>query len=236
MAPFEDLLDPADWEQLEVCRYQVVRQFRSKRNQVCLVRVSRTDGTAGELVVKRAGEQVVDLSREASLQALLHQRGLAVPRVLLAKPRCLVMQYITGETLVDYLEQVEREYPLCPETLQSAVRPLAQQLAAWLQRFYRITADSFGRAMIRGDVNLRNFLVRDGKIFGVDFEDARPGDMAEDAGRILAFALTYDPAFTPWKRAIVEELSLAFREVLQLAAEPLQRAMEAELQAIRERR
>ncbi len=236
MAPFEGLLDPADWEQLGICSYQVMRQFRSKRNQVCLVRAHKVDGTECELVVKRAGEQTADLSREAGLQALLHQRGLAVPQLLLAKPRYLVMQYIAGETLVDYLEGAEQRLPLSPHILQGAVRPLAQQLAAWLRRFYRITADSFGHATIMGDVNLRNFLLCDGRVYGVDFEDARPGDIAEDAGRILAFALTYDPAFTPWKRAVVEELSLAFREMLQLPAEPLQRAMEAELKAIRRRR
>jgi len=63
------------------------------------------------------------------------------------------------------------------------------------------------RDTIRGDVNCRNFLLADdGILYGVDFETLPEGKRETDVGVLCAYILTYDPARSPLKKQMAEEL------------------------------
>jgi len=49
------------------------------------------------------------------------------------------------------------------------------------------------------DAVLSNFILSDDKIFGVDLEDAGPGDPLDDVGQLCASILGSEPFFTPVK-------------------------------------
>ncbi len=131
------------------------------------------------------------LKREAAALTALYNAGLAVPRLLECSRRTLLLEYVEGTTYADLSESITyRE---------------ASALAHWLADYHSITN------RLRGDVNLRNFLWTGRRCVGVDFEDPPAvGEREEDQGKIIAFAVTYDPIFSANKIKCGELLLHAF--------------------------
>lgn len=156
-------------------------RFASKRNEVTL--------EAGE-VVKRY-KDLEGLRREAWALEYLSNLGLAVPALLAVDEDSLRMEYIPGETYEALTESMTVEK--------------AAALARWLADYQRMTG------LLRGDVNLRNFLWTGQACVGVDFEDPPLAGQGEtDMGKILAYAVTYGPAFTVEKEQCANLLLAAF--------------------------
>jgi tRNA A-37 threonylcarbamoyl transferase component Bud32 len=147
-------------------------RFASKKNCVTL-----KDG----IIIKEHSDKEA-LLREAAALERLRSAGLAVPALLGQDATSLRLEYIQGPTYVELVDEMTAQQ--------------AQALADWLGAYQSITG------LLRGDCNLRNFLWCNGKCVGVDFEDKPTrGDREVDMGKILAFAVTYEPALTEAKRA-----------------------------------
>jgi len=101
----------------------------------------------------------------------------------------LVTSYIIGENLCDIIND--------QNTTINEKQRLMILLAEWFNDFHNYfkTDDGF---RIRGDSNLRNFILTD-RIWGVDFEESRPGKVIEDIASMCASILTTDPMFTSEK-------------------------------------
>ena len=150
-------------------------RLRSIKNEV--MRLKTPCGS----VVRKRYRLPAHYTREMQRLRLLHAHGLNVPKVLFHQPCVAFLEDLGTQTYVDVLDAHEKE---------SAFLPPFSALLDFLFAFYKATNT------LRGDVNLRNFLYRDGICFGVDFEDPPvSGEAERDAGRMLAFVLTYDPAF-----------------------------------------
>lgn len=147
-------------------------RLTSKRNAVFLIK------TGSGCFIKKQYADTEALNREASALALLGAKGVSVPKVLHRSSNCCILEYLPGCTYVELTEKCTKDHP-------SALRD-------WFDDFYRAVPGK-----IKGDVNLRNFLYSDGKCFGVDFEEPMAcGEPETDIGRLLAYFITYDPAFT----------------------------------------
>jgi len=169
-----------------------MRQFVSKRNEVTL-----RDG----LVYKKTKDPQAAFL-EASILRELRGRGVAVPEVLDCRDGVLVMEYLRGEPLPDVIERGGYD-----------AGALAGALCDWFGAFYGAAAVPAGTAgESRGDVNGRNFLVRDGRICGVDFEERCFGSRARDAGRLAAFIETYDTRDRESQEALAEAFMRGFAE------------------------
>jgi thiamine kinase-like enzyme len=83
------------------------------------------------------------------------------------------------------------------ETTYKEKQRLVTLLSDWFIDFHNFfkTSDQF---TIRGDPTLRNFVFTD-RIWGVDFEEARPGKAVEDIAGMCASILSTDPMFTKEK-------------------------------------
>ncbi len=200
--------------------------FPSKKNRVQLV-------TCGDETTMMVFKQLTDpakIKREAQILTML-QGKVAVPALLGEHETGLLLEYIPGGTLADWLERAEKENP---DSLLPAVQEKMGELLDWLAGFYKVMENQ-GQAMIMGDVNLRNFIV--GKqLTGIDFEDVKEGLPAEDLGKVAAFILMYAPEGTIWKQKLVDFwLAQAARGFSQDRA-LLVREMEQELQAMQIRR
>jgi len=180
-----------------------MKQFISKRNQVFL-----RDG----LVVKRlAGpEQAVE---EAENLFRLYQAGVSVPRVLKQMHNEIIMEYVHGETIPDFLERMEAERD------EALLRQTAQRLFLWFKQFYE-AVDYNRTGEIRGEVDGRNFIIAENRVISVDFEERAYGKAEQDIGRLLAFIRTYDLAVSVkrhfsrlFESAVLEGLSLPAREI-----------------------
>lgn len=181
--------------------FTLLKRLQSKKNRTLLV-----ENKEGPFVLKlyRAPHHRRSALEHRVLMAA-HRSGIAVPRpIAYSRNRALLMEHIPGENLCDLLNR----------------RPLpeyADALARWLSSFHRCFRRPGGATLLRGDTNLRNFILRPGgALYGVDFEEAAPGNPARDLGRLCASILDTDPMFTPAKAALCRRLIARYRRITGL--------------------
>jgi len=191
-----------------------MQQFKSKRNQVFF---------SGDVVIKRLPTADAAEAEAVRLRAL-RAAGVDVPEVFGVHDGEITMAYVRGETVPDYLEH--------PTEAPDAV---AAALCDWFERFWA-AVDHACTGEIRGDVNGRNFIITDGRVVGVDFEERAYGSRERDIGRLLAFIHTYD---LPGRRVQRRFATLFYRETLErlgLSAPEVLRQYKLERRAMRTRR
>lgn len=152
--------------------------LKSRKNLV------RTVEHCGGLAVRKLFDSPDGWQRECLWMQRL--RGhVHLPEVFARAPGLLLMEYLPYPTLLEVLEEQERT-SFAPEPWRALCR--------WLERVH-----AAGKC-VPGDGNLRNFLWDGTNLWGVDFEDYRPGTLREAAREIAAYILEYTPAGTAVKR------------------------------------
>ena len=194
---------------------KAVIKFHSKRN--CVYR--------DEDKVYKRFENASEAQTEAAFLRMLLKKGVPVPVILHNDDQVLVMEYIRGVTIPDLLCGSEN-----PDWHQ-----VAAAVIRWLQSFYdAICHETTGE--IRGDVNGRNFIFYAGNVWGVDFEEHTYGTRETDAGRLLAYAATYDVSDESKKIALSNALERQFVDVMKLDRQMITSECKKELLAISQRR
>ncbi|NMB00595.1 MAG: hypothetical protein GX971_03605 [Firmicutes bacterium] len=181
-------------------------KFVSRKNQVTLEN--------GEVVKRYCSTNA--LVREADALKSLAYAGLAVPRLISTNQNVLKMEYVPGETYLEHVDLMTFEK--------------AHALTRWLTHFQRLTG------FVKADVNLRNFIWTGTTCVGLDFEDSPlRGELELCFGKVLAFAVTYTPAFTPAKARCA---GLLLQSFLVSGAKPaaIRNAYSLELRAMNLRR
>lgn len=192
-------------------------KLHSLRNEVC-----RVPTPYGCVIRKRYGTQEAYLFETQRLAQLKH-KGIHVPAVLFHTPCVAFLEDVGDATYVDVLDRVSLQ--------DEATADLpAKALVDFLFSYYAATNE------LRGDVNLRNFMYRDGICFGIDFEESPSTACASnDMGRILAYVLTYDPAFCDKNIFFAHAI---WKHCLQrnLCAQEIWKNMQSEFEAMNQRR
>jgi aminoglycoside phosphotransferase (APT) family kinase protein len=182
-------------------RFTLLKRLKSRKNRTLLV-----ENSEGRFVLKLYRSPHHRRSAlEHRVLTEAHRSGIAVPRPMAySRYRALLMEYIPGENLCDLLNrQPSPEY--------------ADALARWLGSFHHRFRRPGGTTLLRGDTNLRNFILHaGGALYGVDFEEAAPGAPARDLGRLCASILDTDPMFTPAKAALCRRLIVRYRRITGL--------------------
>jgi len=114
----------------------------------------------------------------------------------------LILSYIVGENLCDLINDEEISF--------EEKKRLIILLADWFVKFHTFFKKEEGFC-IRGDSNLRNFIFTD-KIWGVDFEEFRPGKPIEDIAGMCSSILSTDPIFTSEKFKLCEIFRESYKE------------------------
>ncbi|MGI6098095.1 MAG: hypothetical protein ACOYBM_08365 [Dethiobacteria bacterium] len=172
---------------------------------------------------------------EARMLFLLKKGRVSVPFIYQLDEQGILMEYIRGPSLLEYLVWQEKmQFYVGWDTIEPAVYANGM-LCRWLKTFYDTVYDLTGKKIILGEINFRNFILRD-SIYGIDFEDCREGEKEEDVGRICAFALTNNPPFTPWKYSFVDYILNIFVEGLSLDRELVNKYFLRELASIHKAR
>jgi tRNA A-37 threonylcarbamoyl transferase component Bud32 len=183
-------LDTPGWDALRKALNQRVvlvneTLIPSKRNRVWVV---ETD--VRPVILKRSlsgrGEHEFKMLSDA------RANGLDVPFPLHRSGEYLVLEYISGErcdSLINHLFSDEA----------------VEKLASWLAGFHGMLSTN-GKSLIMVDAELSNFVMSDGRIFGVDFEDVSVGDPLEDLGCLVSSILGSEPIFTPIKFDLCKRL------------------------------
>ena len=176
-------IDSFGWDALKKALNQrvVVNSYRlipSRRNRVWVVETDVRPVIVKQSLSGRCGTEFETL-------LLARQAGIEVPYPLFKEGDFLVMEYISGETCEVMINHM----------FSSAA---AEESGRWLANFHEQLA--FGSATrIMGDAVLSNFIMGEGRLFGVDLEDCAKGTPFDDLGQLAASILGSEPFFTPIK-------------------------------------
>jgi len=173
-------------------------KFVSKKNTVML---------RNGLVEKHFSSETA-AAFEAEALKHLQTSGVRVPKVIEQCGCVLKLEYISGETLPDFIERLE-----ISSWTRQEICATADAVVYWLSEFYRaVDTDKTGE--IRGDANGRNYIFDGVNCIGVDFEERIYGEKAQDIGLLIAYILNYDPPETLVKKVFAERLlSAAVQEL-----------------------
>jgi tRNA A-37 threonylcarbamoyl transferase component Bud32 len=152
-----------------------LERLKSRKNIVVHLKVVRKgQNTPIDTVAKMFMVDKFDI--ELRILKSSWEKSLTVPEVIDARGGVILMDYIIGEPLIDVLNLTFEQ-------------SLIDILAEWYYNYH--TAHN----MIKGDPRLRNFIHNNGRIFGVDYEETRPGHWILDIGGAAASLLDTDPIF-----------------------------------------
>lgn len=180
----------------EITRVQLLF---SRRNDVYLITAVMPDKTTNNYVVKVKARPTAN--EEALLLRMLGNSGIGVPQVLWNDARIILLEYLNGVLLTD-LVQVAQTAPGDDNWVEA--------LAKWLWCLHSFMRIGQGFCLCMPDLNLRNFIYKDGRFFGFDFEElvfARP---ERDLGGLCAYILNNDPMFAAYKYGLVKKLMLFY--------------------------
>lgn len=161
----------------------IIKKFPSRKNSVYLV-----DRGGWRLVLK-----VYENDRcrnEAEALAEARKAGIAVPEVIEAREKAILMEFIPGRQVNDYLGTGR---------MREAVLSVASWLALYHKKFR-----SGDEVRVKSDAIFKNFIVSL-QTCGLDFENSHAGRPEEDVGEALAYLLDTNPMFTDEKFALGRE-------------------------------
>lgn len=228
------MLDNDFLQNNNIIDYKICQKFFSKKNDVYLIGAKHNDGSNNNYICKLYKNNNNSIETEAEILKLLKINNVSVPDLIYIGDKSLVLEYIPGPTLLDkiYIDEMERG----TKSLECLTCGIISCLSVWLKDFYSTVKNEFGTQFILGDPNLRNFIFSGNKLYGVDFEDVRQGDIEEDIGKLCAFTLMYDPMFTQWKHQFVDILCHEVSREINLDKEYLKKSITKGIQEIHIRR
>ena len=147
--------------------------YLSKKNQVTLLKITAADGSTRPVIAKMFcwGE----IAHEAGILEHASALRLKVPAILGRYRNILFMQYLKGPTLNSLLA---RRPDAAPDLLAG--------LGSWLARWHRSFPAPGAAVLLKGDLRLQNFIVKNASVYGIDFEESRWGHPLEDLAEISA--------------------------------------------------
>ena len=165
----------------------------SKRNSVY-----RIYGNSKSYILKKFCD-VGYMSTEAEILKILLNSKASVPKILYVSNNEVMLEDLGDMTLLEWLKREEKSTSV-------TYHKMIIKLLCFMQKFYRITREHYGKQYIINDVNLGNFLISNNKIYGIDFENCTEGKIETDIGRMIAYIISYDPIATEWKFKFIKDL------------------------------
>lgn len=193
----------------------------SKRNNV--MRIAEDNGT----YILKMFENSDNFIKEKEILNILKNAGANVPSIIKEEENSLYLEDLGETTFLDWYEKSEKE--------NNFDLSMVYELCSWLKKFYKAIF-TYKEQTVLWDVNFKNFIVVDKKIYGIDFEQVQKGNIWEDAGKLSAYALTYDPSMTEWKINFRNIFIDILSKELNIEKEIIIKEEKKELSAIEKRR
>lgn len=166
---------------------KILSRLYSKRNQVYKIMLE-IEGKSQPAIMKiYSGKDNLPEAEYWNMK-MLYDYGINVPRIICKDNNRLIMEYIDGDLVNDLVERLD-------------TGEWIDKLALWFSQLHKISKDS--DTLLKGDVNLRNFIYSNGEIYGLDFEEIRWGDVRTDLADVCFFMLTNTPSFTKEKHIML---------------------------------
>lgn len=151
--------------------YTVIEELSDKHNRTTLIRLRD-----GKKAVLKRFKDAKGADIEASVLEKISVSGYA-PHVLEHGEGYLINEYIEGVTLYE-------QYRILTMTDDKAgLGELADMLAIYLQIFY-----SLNDSAVLKDINFKNFIIRNGRCYGIDYDKIGEGMQYTDIAGVIANA------------------------------------------------
>ncbi len=118
------------------------------------------------------------------------------PKVMAKGDYYIDLEYLGENTLQKILSEREKDGD------KQCFLEYMRKLAEVFRRLHAYRNYEF----VYRDVNFRNFIEKNGKLYCIDLADLGTGELCQPLGETIAFLLTYDEAFTPYKFDCAGEL------------------------------
>lgn len=175
-----------DLRELEMTR--AGEKFFSRKNSVFK---SVLSGKA--VVVKVFAEGATDIAqKEYSLLEKCQERSIPAPIPLELGEDVIVMEYVEGPTLSEFLDSAWSKGGEERSAGRSNLDSTAASLGKWFADFH----SAFDHQLCRGDANMRNFLIGLRGVTGIDFEESGGCEVIDDIGQACSSILSMHPMFT----------------------------------------
>ena len=197
-------------------------KLKSKRNNV--FRIVEDEG----IYILKKFENHENYIREKEVLSILKKAGINVPSIIKAEENYLYLEDLGEVNFLEWYEEQEKNNALNIS--------MVYELCSWFKDFYSAVFEFYKKQFILYDVNFKNFIICDNKVYGIDFEQVRPGHIEEDAGRLVAFGLTYNPSMTEWKMNFRNIFIDILSNELNIEKEKIISEENKELAAIKKRR
>ncbi len=198
----------------------------SKHNHVSLIR-----SATGDFYIWKKMKSEELFQHEKEVLEILYNHGVAVPRIIESGDRELLLEYIEGTLFIDEFEKMESRI-----SDEKEIQNCIEKLLEWLTQFYKAMEEVYGVTMTLQDVNFRNYILHNNQVYGIDFERCAQGEVADDLGKIAAFALMYEPRETKWKKQFVQCFTDMCVKTMDVSLVQIEEAFEKELLEICRRR
>lgn len=151
--------------------YKEIERFSNKKVKISIV---ENISTKTKNVLKMYPNHAILELEMNWLQKLHGNPNCRVPKVIKAIERELLLEYISGDTLLKELT----------EGAMFKINMLAGSLARYLKAFHEVSG-----GYVLDDINLNGYIFRGGLLNGFDFVGARLGDQSELAAEVIAEVL-----------------------------------------------
>lgn len=146
---------------------KIIKKFWSKRNNVFLFEEN------DRYFIKKVFS--TDRIFENELSSIIALQNTCVPKIISYEKNQIIMEYISGENLLDTISDFKI----------TDMSSLAISLSTYLQEIKE-------KNLLPGDLNFRNFIIKNNRCYGIDFEEYKNYDFDLCITRAISFLLLYD--------------------------------------------
>lgn len=204
---------------------KIIKRFYSKKNFVCLLKDNET------MAVYKLFSDRANYLKEKNYYQIFHDTNLSVPALLASKDEncSILLEYLDDETVLDRLEFYEKNHDL------NKASELLISIFQWLESFHQLDVIK-SKNLSFYDMNLRNFIILNTVIYGVDFESIQKGDLLSDTAKLIGMYLNYDEKYSPFKLETVTRFKHFIEKKGCFYATDLENTICTEILAINDRR
>lgn len=155
-------------------------------------------------VIKKTYVHPLKKMQEKTHLQLLQTSNL-VPMILKEEENYLLLSYIEGLTVKQYLETYEKENDL------EKAKTILKKVINYLKQFHKYT----NYKICKNDNHLDNYILSKNQIIGIDFEETKEGNPIDDYCNLIAFMMSYYPQNTQFKQQLFQYIQTLLQDVIE---------------------
>lgn len=202
-----------------------IKKFKSKKNSVSLVKNN------GRFMVLKKFKTIEQYNKEKKFYEILQTENITLPKIIDVNlhEKTILYEYLDARNGVDLIESFEKL-----NNTEDCVAFLIK-IYEWLKAFHFVPYIK-NHKLCFYDLNFRNFLLYENKVYGVDLESIDEGNLTFDIGKMLAMYLHYDEVKSEFKLRVFKSFKEYIMKDGQIAAKKLDHIIEKEEERIKTRR